>query len=137
MRLQGYRNAMTKSGLEILPGYVVSGDFEFQGGYNGMVELLALDTPPDAVFTSNDAMAVGVYHALYQAGLQVPQQMAVMGYDDIELARYLSPPLSTVHQPKDALGELAIDTLIHRLSDPDASQQTLVLTPELVVRGSA
>lgn len=137
MRLQGYRNAMTKNGLEILPGFVVRGDFEFQGGYNGMVELLALDTPPDAVFTSNDAMAVGVYHALYQAGLQVPQQMAVMGYDDIELARYLSPPLSTVHQPKDALGELAIDTLIHRLSDPDASQQTLVLTPELVVRGSA
>ncbi|THB84936.1 transcriptional regulator RbsR [Pantoea allii] len=136
MRLEGYRNAMTKSGLEILPGYVVNGDFEFQGGYNGMVELLALQTPPEAVFTSNDAMAVGVYHALYQAGMRVPQQMAVMGYDDIELARYLTPPLSTIHQPKDALGELAIDTLIHRLSDPDASQQTLVLTPELVVRGS-
>lgn len=136
MRLEGYRNAMTKSGLEILPGYVVNGDFEFQGGYNGMVELLALETPPEAVFTSNDAMAVGVYHALYQAGMRVPQQMAVMGYDDIELARYLTPPLSTIHQPKDALGELAIDTLIHRLSDPDASQQTLVLTPELVVRGS-
>jgi len=136
MRLEGYRNAMTKSGLEILPGYVVNGDFEFQGGYNGMVELLALETPPEAVFTSNDAMAVGVYHALYQAGMRIPQQMAVMGYDDIELARYLTPPLSTIHQPKDALGELAIDTLIHRLSDPDASQQTLVLTPELVVRGS-
>lgn len=136
MRLEGYRNAMTKTGLEILPGYVVNGDFEFQGGYNGMVELLALETPPEAVFTSNDAMAVGVYHALYQAGMRVPQQMAVMGYDDIELARYLTPPLSTIHQPKDALGELAIDTLIHRLSDPDASQQTLVLTPELVVRGS-
>jgi len=136
MRLEGYRNAMTKSGLEILPGYVGNGDFEFQGGYNGMVELLALETPPEAVFTSNDAMAVGVYHALYQAGMRIPQQMAVMGYDDIELARYLTPPLSTIHQPKDALGELAIDTLIHRLSDPDASQQTLVLTPELVVRGS-
>ncbi|WP_418305589.1 ribose operon transcriptional repressor RbsR [Pantoea vagans] len=136
MRLEGYRNAMTKSGLEILPGYIVNGDFEFQGGYNGMVELLALERQPEAVFTSNDAMAVGVYHALYQAGMQVPQQMAVMGYDDIELARYLTPPLTTIHQPKDALGELAIDTLIHRLSDPDASQQTLVLTPELVVRGS-
>ncbi len=136
MRLEGYRNAMTKSGLEILPGYVVSGDFEFQGGYNGMVELLSLETPPQAVFTSNDAMAVGVYHALYQADIQVPQQMAVMGYDDIELARYLTPPLSTIHQPKDALGELAIDTLLYRLSHPDASQQTLVLTPELVMRGS-
>lgn len=136
MRLEGFHQAMEKSGLDILPGYVVNGDFEFQGGYNGMIELLALETPPQAVFTSNDAMAVGVYHALYQAGLQIPQDVAVMGYDDIELARYLSPPLSTIHQPKDELGELAIDTLIHRLSDPDASQQTLVLTPELVARGS-
>ncbi len=59
-----------------------------------------------------------------------------MGYDDIELARYLTPPLTTIHQPKDELGQLVIDTLIHRLSAPDASQQTLVLTPELVTRGS-
>lgn len=137
MRLEGYQNAMAKNGLDILPGYIVKGDFEFQGGYNAMIELLALETPPQAVFTSNDAMAVGVYHALYQAGLQIPQDMAVMGYDDIELARYLSPPLSTIHQPKNELGELAIDTLIHRLRDPDVSQQTLVLTPELIIRGSA
>ena len=59
-----------------------------------------------------------------------------MVYEYIELALYITPPLSTIHQPKDALGELAIDTLLHRLSNPDASQQTLVLTPELVVRGS-
>ncbi|WP_442954629.1 ribose operon transcriptional repressor RbsR [Pantoea sp. LMR881] len=137
MRLEGYQNAMAKNGLPILPGYVVNGDFEFRGGYNAMIELLALDTPPQAVFTSNDAMAVGVYHALFQEGLTIPHDVAVMGYDDIELARYLSPPLTTVHQPKDELGELAIDTLIHRLSDPDASPQTLVLTPELVIRGSA
>ena len=64
------------------------------------------------------------------------RSIAVMGYDNIELSRYLTPPLSTIHQPKDELGELAIDTLIHRMSDPDASQQTLVLTPELVERGS-
>ncbi|WP_371742074.1 MULTISPECIES: ribose operon transcriptional repressor RbsR [Pantoea] len=136
LRLDGFHQAMAASGLAVPPGYVVDGDFEFQGGFNAMNQLLALDPPPQAVFTSNDAMAVGVYHALYQAGLRVPQDMAVMGYDNIELARYLTPPLSTIHQPKDELGELAIDTLIHRMSDPDASQQTLVLTPELVERGS-
>ncbi|PPC67807.1 transcriptional regulator RbsR [Pantoea sp. ICBG 985] len=136
LRLDGFHQAMAASGLAVSPGYVVDGDFEFQGGFNAMNQLLALDPPPQAVFTSNDAMAVGVYHALYQAGLRVPQDMAVMGYDNIELARYLTPPLSTIHQPKDELGELAIDTLIHRMSDPDASQQTLVLTPELVERGS-
>ncbi|WP_367998811.1 MULTISPECIES: ribose operon transcriptional repressor RbsR [Pantoea] len=136
LRLDGFQKAMSNSGLPVLPGYVVDGDFEFQGGFNAMNQLLTLDPLPEAVFTSNDAMAVGVYHALFQAGLRVPQDIAVMGYDNIELARYLTPPLSTVHQPKDELGELAIDTLIHRMSDPDASQQTLVLTPELVERGS-
>ncbi|PIF24033.1 transcriptional regulator, LacI family [Candidatus Pantoea floridensis] len=136
LRLEGFHKAMVNSGLLVPPGYVVDGDFEFQGGFNAMNQLLTLDSLPEAVFTSNDAMAVGVYHALFQAGLRVPQDIAVMGYDNIELARYLTPPLSTVHQPKDELGELAIDTLIHRMSDPDASQQTLVLTPELVERGS-
>lgn len=136
LRLEGFHKAMESSGLPVLPGYVVDGDFEFQGGFNAMNQLLTLELLPEAVFTSNDAMAVGVYHALFQAGLRVPQDIAVMGYDNIELARYLTPPLSTIHQPKDQLGELAIDTLIHRMSDPDASQQTLVLTPELVERGS-
>jgi LacI family transcriptional regulator len=136
LRLEGFHKAMTNSGLPVPTGYVVDGDFEFQGGFNAMNQLLSLDTLPEAIFTSNDAMAVGVYHALFQAGLRVPQDIAVMGYDNIELARYLTPPLSTIHQPKDELGELAIDTLIHRMSDPDASQQTLVLTPELVERGS-
>jgi LacI family transcriptional regulator len=66
----------------------------------------------------------------------VPQDIAVIGYDDIELARYMTPPLTTIHQPKDELGELAIDTLLHRLAEPGGSQQLLVLTPELVERGS-
>ncbi|QDY43518.1 transcriptional regulator RbsR [Candidatus Pantoea soli] len=136
LRLEGFYKAMAEHGLAVPAGYVVDGDFEFQGGFNAMNQLLAQDPRPEAVFTSNDAMAVGVYHALFQAGLRVPQDIAVMGYDNIELARYLTPPLSTIHQPKDELGELAIDTLIHRMQDPDASQQTLVLTPELVERGS-
>lgn len=136
LRLEGFRQAMRQADLAVPEGYVVNGDFEFQGGYHAMNQLLALNPRPQAVFTSNDAMAVGVYHALYQMGLSVPADMAVIGYDDIELARYMTPPLTTIHQPKDELGELAIDTLIHRLADPDADQQLLVLTPELVERGS-
>ncbi len=60
-----------------------------------------------------------------------------MGYDDIELARYMTPPLTTIHQPKDELGELAIDVLIHRMAEPDLQQQRLQLTPILMTRGSA
>ena len=62
--------------------------------------------------------------------------MAVIGYDDIEIAQYMTPPLTTIHQPKDSLGELAIDTLIHRLNNPEAEPQVLILTPELIERGS-
>ncbi|AGQ33483.1 Ribose operon repressor [Serratia liquefaciens] len=135
-RLEGYRSAMQRAGLAILPGYEVHCDFEFEGGVIAMKQLLALAEPPHAVFAGNDAVAVGAYQALYQAGLSVPQDMAVMGYDDIELAKYLAPPLSTIHQPKDSLGELAIDALINRLQNPEREAQVLVLTPELVERAS-
>lgn len=136
LRLEGYRKAMQQAGLPILAGYEVIGDFEFHGGYLATNKLLSLATPPEAIFSCNDAMAVGVYHALYQASLTVQQDMAVVGYDDIELARYMTPPLTTIHQPKDALGELAVDVLIHRIAQPHLAQQRLQLTPELIERGS-
>jgi len=136
LRLEGFQLAMKSAGLPVPPSCVVSGDFEFKGGFNAMNQLLSLSPLPEAVFTCNDAMAVGGYHALFQAGLSVPQDIAVIGYDDIELARYMTPPLTTIHQPKDELGELAIDTLLHRLGEPGDSQQLLILTPELVERGS-
>lgn len=135
-RLNGYRQSMKKARLEILPGYEVSSDFEFGGGLVAMEQLLMLPEPPHAVFASNDAMAVGVYQALYQRGLRVPDDVAVVGYDDIQLAQYLMPPLTTIHQPKDSLGELAVDALLHRLQEPESEPQVLVLTPELVVRQS-
>jgi len=135
-RQAGFRQAMQDAGLAILPGFEVTGDFEFAGGLAAMHTLLALPEPPQAVFAGNDAMAVGVYQAIYQHKLRIPEDIAVVGYDDIQLAQYLTPPLTTIHQPKDELGELAIDTLLHRLQEPEAEAQILVLTPELVVRGS-
>ena len=137
LRLEGYRDAMARAGLTIHDGNELIGNFEFSGGFEAMQMLLALEVRPQAVFICNDAMAVGAYLALYQAGLRVPQDIAVVGYDDIELAQYMTPPLTTIHQPKDELGELAIDVLIHRISDPTQQQQRLQLTPVLMERGSA
>nr|WP_038885921.1 ribose operon transcriptional repressor RbsR [Cronobacter dublinensis] len=137
LRLEGYRAAMQRAGLAVPEGYEVIGDFEFGGGQRAMQSLLALPEPPQAVFMGNDAMAVGAYQALYQAGLRIPQDIALVGYDDIELARYMTPPLTTIHQPKDELGELAIDVLIHRMAQPELQQQRLQLTPVLMERGSA
>lgn len=127
---------MQRAGLTVPAGYEIMGNFEFGGGFAAMQELLAHPQRPQAVFAGNDAMAVGAYQALYQAGLRIPQDMAVIGYDDIELARYMTPPLTTIHQPKDELGELAIDVLIHRMAQPDLQQQRLQLTPVLMERGS-
>lgn len=127
---------MNRAGLNIPEGYEITGDFEFGGGFEAMQKLLNHPQRPHAVFAGNDAMAVGAYQALYQAGLRIPQDMAIVGYDDIELARYMTPPLTTIHQPKDELGELAIDVLIHRMAQPTLQQQRLQLTPVLMERGS-
>ena len=137
LRLEGYREAMHNAQLPIPEGYEITSNFEFGGGFDAMQQLLTHPLRPDAVFVGNDAMAVGVYQSLYQAGLRILQDVAVIGYDDIELARYMTPPLTTIHQPKDELGELAIDVLIHRIAQPGQKQQRMQLTPELVVRGSA
>lgn len=136
LRLEGYRTAMQRAGLTIPAGYEITGNFEFGGGFEAMQTLLMHKERPQAVFVGNDAMAVGAYQALYQAGLQIPRDIAVVGYDDIELARYMTPPLTTIHQPKDELGELAIDVLIHRMAKPEMQQQRLQLTPVLMARGS-
>ena len=78
----------------------------------------------------------GYLSAMERAGLAIPDDMAVIGYDDIELASYMTPPLTTIHQPKDELGELAIDVLIHRMAQPTLQPQRLQLTPVLMERGS-
>jgi len=135
LRLEGFLVAMARAGLPVPDGYQITGDFEFSGGFEAMQSLLAQKDRPQAVFIGN-AMAVGAYQALYQAGLRVPDDIAVVGYDDIELAQYMTPPLTTIHQPKDELGELAIDVLIHRITQPALQPQRLQLTPVLMERGS-
>ncbi|SQI43551.1 Ribose operon repressor [Leminorella richardii] len=136
-RLEGYRQAMKEAGLAAPDDYQIFSNFEFSGGLKAMSQLLALSEPPEAVFTCNDAMAVGVYLALSQSGLKIGQDVAVVGYDDIELAQYMTPPLTTVHQPTGELGRLAIDTLMHRLEGKNRETKTLALAPKLVERQSA
>ncbi|MBD2821698.1 ribose operon transcriptional repressor RbsR [Xenorhabdus sp. 42] len=135
-RLAGYRKAMHNAGVDIPAGYEIYSDFEFVGGLSSMKQLLQLPVPPEAVFAGNDAMAIGAYQALYQMGLSVPADISIIGYDDIAIAPYLLPPLTTIHQPKDELGKLAIDTLLYRMDNPESEPNELVLTPKLVERGS-
>jgi LacI family transcriptional regulator len=135
-RLLGYRKAMKSALLEIPDGYEIYSDFEFSGGFSSMQQLMKLPEPPEAVFACNDAMAIGVYQALYQAGLAVPGDISVIGYDDIAITPYLTPPLTTIHQPKDELGKLAIDILLYRMNNPESEPKQFVLTPMLIERDS-
>ena len=136
-RLAGYHKALKDSGGERDPELEIAGDFSEPSGYEGAMRLLALPRAPTAVFAANDYMAVGVLGALSDAGVRVPQDMAVGGFDDIAMARYLNPPLTTVRVDAYRLGRRAAEWLIgHR--DVAAARTPLreVMPTTLVVRGS-
>lgn len=135
-RLQGYKDALLEAGIEPKAQWIIESDFDFAGGVQGMAQLLALTPRPTAVFACNDSIAFGAYQSLWRQGLSVPQDMSIIGYDNIELAQYMSPPLCTINQPKAELGKLAVETLLQRIKNPAENYRTLLLKPELVLRDS-
>lgn len=136
-RLTGYRDALAALGLPAREEYVVEGDFYLAGGYSAMRRLLALDECPDAVFAAGDEMAIGAIRAITEAGLKVPEDIAVVGFDDIEPAALLQPGLTTVAQDKAGFGAAAATALISMIDAPAAaSPAPSVLPTTLVVRGT-
>ena len=135
-RLQGHHRALAEAGVDADRGGLVEADFTSGGGFTAMQRLLALTTPPSAVFACNDLMAIGALCAASSAGLRVPQDLSVIGFDDIALAAYSSPPLTTVAQPKHQMGELAARLLLQRIAEPGRPHQREILQPQLCVRSS-
>lgn len=135
-RLQGYKNALSEAKIALNPHWIVESHFDFEGGVLGIQSLLTQSSRPTAVFCCSDTIAVGAYQAIQQQGLRIPQDLSIMGYDDIELASYLSPPLSTICQPKAELGKLAVEALLQRIKNPNENYRTLVLEPTCILRGS-
>ncbi|NUV37701.1 LacI family DNA-binding transcriptional regulator, partial [Streptomyces sp. KAI-27] len=115
-RLDGYRSAMTMAGLEVDPGLILFGDFHVEGGYDRATEMLSLPHPPTAIFAGSDLQALGVLEAARVHGLRVPHDLSVVGYDDVSLARWASPALTTIHQPLRQMAEEATQMLM-RLRD--------------------
>ncbi|WP_112082065.1 substrate-binding domain-containing protein [Haemophilus influenzae] len=135
-RLQGYKNALSEAKIALNPHWIVESHFDFEGGVLGIQSLLTQSSRPTAVFCCSDTIAVGAYQAIQQQSLRIPQDLSIIGYDDIELARYLSPPLSTICQPKAELGKLAVEALLQRIKNPNENYRTLVLEPTCILRGS-
>ncbi|AWS45295.1 LacI family DNA-binding transcriptional regulator [Streptosporangium sp. 'caverna'] len=136
-RLDGYRDALAALGLPARDDHVAEGDFYLAGGHAAMRRLLALDERPDAVFAAGDEMAIGAIRAITEAGLKVPEDIAVVGFDDIELAALVQPGLTTVAQDKGGFGTAAATALIAMIDTPATmSPPPSVLPTSLVVRGT-
>ncbi len=140
-RLRGYCDALACKGIPFDEGLVAEGDFRMESGRRAMQALLAnsrfgSDAGFTAVFAANDVMAVGAMTALEEEGLRVPADMAVIGYDDINIASVMRPRLSTIAQPKYEMGWIAAQTVTRRMAEPDGPRLEELLQPVLVVRDS-
>lgn len=132
-RTVGWSSALREAGRTEPP--VLYGDWSPESGYrNGQV--IARMPDATAVFVSSDEMAFGLIRALFEAGKRVPEDVSVVGMDDIALARYAAPPLTTVRQPFEEMGRLAVDHVVALIESPDTVPETVVIQPELIVRGS-
>jgi LacI family transcriptional regulator len=134
-RLQGYRAALAAAGIEIVDDLIVEAGFDAPSGHAAMAQLVARDAAFSAVFVASDVVALGAIGALREAGRRVPDDVSVVGYDDIPLARYFDPPLTTVRLPAYELGHAAGRALLDRIADRAMPSRTLLPT-ELIVRAS-
>jgi len=136
-RLRGYHQTMADNGLDVRPEWVIEGDMSQQGGANIVEQMLTLDPQPTAIICGNDLMAIGAGNRLQRRGLQVGKDIAMGGFDDIPLAAYVNPPLTTLHQPIYEIGRRTCGMLINILNSVYPDSQHVVLTPSLVIRSSS
>ncbi|HMJ18560.1 MAG TPA: LacI family DNA-binding transcriptional regulator [Gemmatimonadaceae bacterium] len=136
-RLRGYRIALREAGIVPDTSLELTGNFTEAGGYAAAIELLAMRVRPTAIFAANDSMAIGALSALRESGVEVPEDMAVAGFDDIPLARYMDPPLSSVHVPICELGARAVEILLEGITHKNGhARKRERVSTKLVIRSS-
>jgi len=135
-RLDGYRKALKEANILLSDDLITYGNYVETGGREAIDKLLSLDNPPTAVFSTNNLMTLGCIKELYKRKISIPDEIALVGFDDSTWAEALIPPLTTVKQPGYELGVNAAELLIKRLNNRDASKLNIVLNTELVVRES-
>lgn len=135
-RLAGYNAAHAKAGVPIRTRYVRFGDYKAESGRRLADDLLSEPEPPTALFVCNRLMTVGALGTIYERGLRIPDEIAIIGFDELPLAGVFNPPLTVVRQPAYEVGKCAAELMIRRLDDPGRAPTSLVLPPELIVRKS-
>ena len=136
LRLRGYKRALAAANLPLDANLLRHGDWQPPSGYLGARALVALPAPPTAIFCANDMMAVGCYDALRELGLGIPQDVAVMGYDDREIAQHMHPPLSTVVLPHYAMGTTATELLFELVEHSTIRSRHVKVNCPIVIRQS-
>ncbi|MGW9114335.1 LacI family DNA-binding transcriptional regulator [Microbacterium sp. NPDC055683] len=135
-RVDGFRSAHAEAGLDVVPELIRWGSFEVPAGHEHGIELLRRSDRPTAVFAGSDAQALGVLRAAHELGLRVPDDLSVVGYDDLPLAGWLAPALTTVRQPLAEMASLATEMLIDLSDDRPLASQKVELGTELIIRES-
>jgi LacI family transcriptional regulator len=133
-RLDGFRDGLRSRGIAVDPRLISEGDFTEESGYRSMLELL--QQSPEAVFVASDTMALGAMRALREAGKRIPDEVALVGYDDMPFAAHTDPPLTTVRQPIHRAGFIAAETLMDLIQEQDSAPRRVILPTELVIRDS-
>ncbi|MEZ0536537.1 LacI family DNA-binding transcriptional regulator [Caldicellulosiruptoraceae bacterium PP1] len=133
-RLKGYKMALESYGLEIKNEYIKKGDFKYESGYKLTKELLDLPDRPDAIFCSNDEMAMGSLDAIKEKGLSIPDEIGVIGFDDVEYSTIYSPKISSIYQPRWELGVLAFELLLKKINNQEVNKGKYILDTKLVPR---
>ena len=136
MRYEGYKRALNEAGLDFNANWIIEADFECEGGYEAFNKMFAKDSLPSSIFVCNDMMAMGVINAANEKGIRIPQDLSIIGYDDIHIAKFMSPSLTTIHQPKYRLGKAAVEALLNRLEKGAIDAQVVQLEPTLVERST-
>lgn len=136
MRYEGYKRALNESGLDFNANWIIEADFECEGGFEAFNKMLAKGRLPSAIFVCNDMMAMGVINAANAKGIRIPEDISIIGYDDIHIAKFMSPSLTTIHQPKYRLGKAAVEALLNRLEKGATDAQVVQLEPTLVERAT-
>ncbi len=136
-RLAGYGSALLAAGLPVDSALAVESDFSIDGGYRAALHLLSQGAAPTAIFAFNDNMAVGVLRAARTRGLDVPGQLSVIGFDDLEMASLVTPELTTVRQPLQEIGRVAVGVLYRLLDGQQLDATRIELSTRLISRASA